>query len=221
MSHEAEQELSPSQVAAYLRAHPRFLEEHPEVLGELALSLGAGGTVSSLLERQVLTLREKLRALDQRQALMLRHAQENEAIQAKLMQLVRALLQAPQTFARAERLADLLQEQFSLTRVELIQAPCEGETEEPLRVLLSASRPSCWSARSDQGQLILSRLAAPTDDLGSLALLPLQPQSADGAGARALVLAASDPSRFEAGQGVVFLERIAEIASAALHVSSA
>jgi len=216
MSHDPHPGLSPAQVAAYLRAHPHFLEEHPDVLTEMALSLGAGATVSSLLERQVLALREKLRVLDQRQALMLRHAQENEAIQAKLMQLVRGLLQMPAGADRTQGLVQLLRELFSLTRVDLIQPSPQDAAAAPLRDLLTVTRPTCWSAQSDQGRLILTQLPSDAEDLGSLALLPL-PLSQPDQRARALVLSASDPHRFESGQGVVFLERIAEIASAALH----
>lgn len=223
MSDDNEQGLSPPEVAAFLRAHPHFLQEHPDVLGDLTLCLGAGATVSSLLERQVLTLRERLRAVDQRQALMLRHAQENEAIQAKLMQLVRGLLRSPQAQDRTHLLITLLKAEFSLTLAELIQPCLDSSSSDGLADLLASSRPSCWSAQCEQGRLILAQLAhlaQPAQGLGSLALLPLQPDRA-GAQPRALVLAASDPGRFEAGQGVVFLERIAEIASAALHVPSA
>lgn len=219
MSLNPEPALSPHQVAAYLRAHPHFLQEHPEVLSDLVLSLGASGTVSSLLERQVLMLRERLKAVDQRQSLMLRHAQENEAIQNKLMQLVRGLLQTPADLGRAQRLVALLRNHFGLTRVELIQPDPDDEQTRLLQELISVHRPSCWSSQSDQGRMILASLAPPSEGLGSLALLPIQADPA-GSGPRALVLAASDPGRFEAGQGVVFLERIAEIASAALYAPS-
>ena len=216
MSIESASELTAPQVAAYLRAHPHFLEEHPDVLSQIVLSLGAGATVSSLLERQVLTLREKVKLLEQRQALMLRHAQENEAIQRKLTQLVRALLISRDARARADLLTDLLGQHFSLPVVEIIVVEASQAQSSSLQTLCDAQRPSCWSAASDQGAAVLRHLQAPSEAVGSLAFLPLQPPP-EGRPARALVLGAGDPARFEPGQGIVFLERIAEIASAALH----
>jgi uncharacterized protein YigA (DUF484 family) len=59
------------------------------------------------------------------------------------------------------------------------------------------------------------------DDPGtamSIALIPLRPGAINGPGAAfgLLVLASPDPQRFEAGLATDFLERIAELASAAL-----
>jgi uncharacterized protein YigA (DUF484 family) len=52
----------------------------------------------------------------------------------------------------------------------------------------------------------------------SIALVPLRPGGSPGAGPAfgMLVLASPDPQRFEAGLATDFLERIAELASAAL-----
>lgn len=219
MSLDTEKLLNPATVAAYLREHPRFLEEHPDVLSDLALTLGAGGTVSSLLERQVLTLREKVRAMDQRQSLMLRHAQENEAIQDKLTRLVRELLMAAGSEQRAIVLIDQLKTLFRLDVVEWLRWNEDHQQAQVLSAVASTLRPSCWSVRSDQGAAILGSLTAVHEDLGSLAFLPLEPDT-PGATSQAIVLGASDASRFEPGQGMVFLERMAELASAALHARS-
>ena len=52
----------------------------------------------------------------------------------------------------------------------------------------------------------------------SVALIPLRAGAANGTGPAfgMLVLASPDPQRFQAGMGTDFLERIAELASAAL-----
>ncbi|MEY4013222.1 MAG: hypothetical protein RLZZ290_86 [Pseudomonadota bacterium] len=213
------QQMNPATVADYLRQHPRFLEEHPEVLADLALSLGAGGTVSSLLERQVLTLREKVKLMDQRQSLMLHHAHENEVIQDKLMRLVRELLLAKDLGERAQVLVEQLKTLFALDLVELIEWNTKHPQADTLGALIGPHRPSCWSARSDQGSAVVACLTHPHEGLGSLALLPLKPTGPDQA-SRAVVLGAHDSSRFEPGQGMVFLERMAELASAALHAQS-
>jgi hypothetical protein len=56
------------------------------------------------------------------------------------------------------------------------------------------------------------------DTAMSIALIALRPGAANGAGPAfgMLVLASPDPQRFQAGFATDFLERIAELASAAL-----
>lgn len=209
-------QMNAAAVADYLRQYPRFLEEHPEVLADLALSLGAGGTVSSLLERQVLTLREKVKLMDQRQSLMLHHAHENEVIQDKLMRLVRELLLARDSGERSRVLVEQLKTLFSLDRVEIVEWDAQHPQAELLGSMTGALRPSCWSTQSDQGSAVMACLAQTQDALGSFAWLPLNPSEPDHLN-RAIVLGANDARRFEPGQGMVFLERMAELASAALH----
>ena len=73
-------------------------------------------------------------------------------------------------------------------------------------------RPLCLSVNTHQAGLATRLL---TDDVQSLALLPLRQGVAPQAFGL-LVLGSPDPSRFTQEHGTAFLERIAELSSAAL-----
>jgi len=60
------------QVSAFLKQHPRFLGEHPELLTEIQLSHSSGSAIS-LIERQVQVLRD-----------------QNQDLKTKLLELVDA-----------------------------------------------------------------------------------------------------------------------------------
>ena len=46
-------------IAGYLKANPEFFERHASLLNSLRLPHDAGGSAVSLIERQVLVLRQK------------------------------------------------------------------------------------------------------------------------------------------------------------------
>ena len=50
--------LTAEMVADYLRRHPEFFNDHPELVAEIAVPHGSGDAVS-LVERQVRALREQ------------------------------------------------------------------------------------------------------------------------------------------------------------------
>jgi len=214
-----------SDVLAFLNAHPDFFERHPTALADLHIPHEQSGGVSSLLERQVLVLRERQKALESRVAEMVRHAQENDAIQDRLMTWLRDLLLIDSLIERANRLADSLSSAFTIPQVKVAiwsqwpsaqEAPwCVSETSTLKDVVTGLLRPMCLSAQSEQAKVVLRALAMPLGAEGSLALLPLR----NGASPQAfglMVFASPDAGRFTASHGTAFLERIAEQASAAL-----
>jgi uncharacterized protein YigA (DUF484 family) len=220
--------LTDATVAAYLRAHPDFFVRHPAVLAELQVPHVAAGAASSLLERQLLVLREKIKVLEQRTMEMVHHAQENDAISDRLMTWLRNLLLQASPVARADQLPAALATAFSIPAVGLglwhgPAAKASDTTHPPPNWWLAADdeiaqmtqdlgRPLCLSANTHQAGLAARLL---TDDVQSLALLPLR-QGAAPQAFGLLVLGSPDPSRFTQEHGTAFLERIAELSSAAL-----
>ena len=58
--------VAEDQIAEHLAAHPEFFERHPSVLARLQLPHQRGSAAISLVERQVLVLREKHETLEQK-----------------------------------------------------------------------------------------------------------------------------------------------------------
>ncbi|MFZ9996461.1 MAG: DUF484 family protein [Burkholderiaceae bacterium] len=220
--------LTDATVAAYLRAHPDFFVRHPTVLAELQVPHVAAGAASSLLERQLLVLREKIKVLEQRTMEMVHHAQENDAIADRLMTWLRNLLLQASPVARADQLPSALATAFSIPSVGLglWHGPAAKATDtahpppnwwlatddEIAHMAQDLSRPLCLSVNTHQAGLAARLL---TEDVQSVALLPLR-QGAAPEVFGLLVLGSPDPSRFTQDHGTAFLERIAELSSAAL-----
>ncbi len=84
--------LQADDIAHYLTRHQDFFEQHPQLLSQMQLPHPHDGQAISLVERQSLMLRERVKALESRVAEMVRHGQENDAIAEKLIAWVRSLL---------------------------------------------------------------------------------------------------------------------------------
>ena len=82
---------SEAAVAAYLEAHPDFLQRHPALLTTLQLPHDAGSAVS-LIERQVAVLRDRNVAMRRRVNELVAIGQANDALFAKVRSLTLAML---------------------------------------------------------------------------------------------------------------------------------
>ncbi|HEX4879384.1 MAG TPA: DUF484 family protein [Limnobacter sp.] len=80
------------QVADFLKANPDFLIRNPGILAFIRLPEQSHGNVASLHERQVQTMRDKVKALEHRMVEMTHAAVENQAIINNLQNLSRSLL---------------------------------------------------------------------------------------------------------------------------------
>lgn len=209
-------------VARYLAEHPDFFERHPELLGMINIPHPQNGQAISLVERQSLLLRERIRALEARIAEMLRHGEENDVIADKVVQWARALLlqvdpaQLPST--AVEELKRLFAVPFGAIRVwdvlpEYAGLACaEAVSDDVKRLASSMQAPFCGS---NVGFEAARWMAADEGAIRSLAMLPLRVgASPDAFGL--LVLGSPDKDRFQITMGTAFLARIAELASAAL-----
>jgi len=208
-------------IARYLTEHADFFEQHPELLAGLQLPHPYGGQAISLAERQSMMLRERIKALEARVAEMVRHGQENDAIADRLVLWSRTLLLATDTGDLPAILVTELQSVFNVpfaaARIWSVQPdfsdldcaqPVSGDT---VTLANSMRLPFCGS---NVGFEPVSWLADP-GAVKSVALLPLR-VGAEPATFGLLVLGSPDKDRFQAGMGTAFLERIVELASAAL-----
>jgi uncharacterized protein len=210
---------SDEDIVNYLAGHPEFFVLHPELLSTMQLPHPHNGQAISLVERQSLMLRERIKSLEGRLAELVRHGQENDAIADKLVAWTRALLVEENPEALPQTAIDALKRVFEVpeaglrlwqTRPEFAHLACAQPVKKDTITLADSMRvPFCGS---NVGFEAASWLDAPVQ---SLAMLPLR-IGADRSTFGLLVLGSADRDRFHVTMGTAFLERIAELASAAL-----
>lgn len=212
--------LSGDEVAAYLRAHPQFLEQYPD----LALSLVVPreqGPAASLVGYQLDILRGKNRDLARRLHELVSTAQVNEQLAVRTHQLTLALMRQASPADTLRATVAALADDFAGDHVALVLlAPVEGLGEAPwLRVLpegdakrellapvLAAGEPVCGRLSPKRNLLLYADAAA---QVQSSALLPLP-------GTGLLAVGSADPNRFWPGMGTVFLDMMAQSVTTAL-----
>jgi uncharacterized protein YigA (DUF484 family) len=106
--------MKPDDVASFLTEHPDFFQQHPEVLGVLDIPHPQNGQAISLVERQSLMLRERIRALESRLAELIRHGEENDVIVDKLVRWSRAMLAQAEPALLPVTLVDELKDAFAV-----------------------------------------------------------------------------------------------------------
>jgi hypothetical protein len=208
-------------IANYLASHPDFFDQHPELLAGMQLPHPHNGQAISLVERQSMMLRERIKSLESRVAEMVRHAQENDAISSRLVVWTRALLIEDEPAALPQTLVSAMKEVFSVPHCALrlwaVKPPyatlvCARPVSADTITLANSMRvPFCGSNVGFEAATWFDDGAS----IQSLAMLPLR-VGADPATFGLLVLGSADKDRFHITMGTAFLERIAELASAAL-----
>ncbi|WP_354447821.1 DUF484 family protein [Ottowia thiooxydans] len=213
--------ITEEDIAQFLVHTPDFFERHADLLSAVQLTSPHGGRAVSLQERQAEMLREKIKVLEQRLMEMMRHGNENMLIGDKLQRWSRQLF-------LVQRPADLpvvtvseIKSQFSVPQAAIkLWDVADTYAAEPFAQEVSGDVKSLASSLVtpycgvNAGFEAVSWLEDP-EAAASLALIPLRP--AEGAPAFGLlVLSSPDSQRYQAGMATDFLERIAQIASAAL-----
>ena len=152
---------------------------------------------------------------------MVRHGTENVVTADRLQRWTRGLLTARDPRALPTRIANDLQTLFVVPQVAIkiwdcdssyLQEPYAQQVSDDMKALAtSLTAPYCGL---NAGFEVAGWLPEPQAAV-SIALIPLRPE-ADAPAFGLLVLASPDAHRFNAEMGTDFLERIAELASAAL-----
>ncbi len=214
------EKLGAHEVAAWLRRHPTFLKQFPD----LALSLivpREEGHASSLASYQLEVLRDKNRELSKRLNDLFANAQENERLAVRTHQLTLSLLRQTTAADTVRAMAASLAEDFNGDRVSLVLlAPIEGLDESdwlqiipadsphlaPFRDCLRDGEPICGRLHADKNAVLYGQRA---EDVQSSALLPLP-------GVGLIAVGSLDGNRFYPGMGTLFLRMMGEALTAAL-----
>lgn len=212
---------SAAEVAGYLRRHPDFLSDHPDLALTLVVPKDHGhGRAASLAGYQLEVLRDKNRELAQRIKALVAIASENETLMRRVHALNLALMRARGPAESMRRLVAALREDFGTEQVRvLLHQPDAGLPAAEWLLAIPAGDPSLAAIADviERGEPLCGRLTAAQagllfeepEAIGSCALLPLP-------GLGLLAIASPDPNRFHPGQGTFFLDLIAQTVSAAL-----
>ena len=204
-------------VAKYLRQHPDFFNDEPEVLRDLEIAYTAAGAVS-LLERQVGTLREERAQLKEQLDELFDLAKANGSLIRRIHDLALELMGAAGPEAIFSCLRDRLARDFNADGIyafvfaqpAFVDADHVTEfvgPESALRAvcseLLAQRVPQCGSAI--EFPLITS--LAKEAPIGSAVLLPLNGKTWDGV----VLIASGDETRFNNHMGTEFLAYLGDI----------
>jgi len=198
-------------VAQYLQDNPQFFEEHLETLAQIALPHPHGGRTISLSERQLLALRDKNKELEKKLHDLIDFAKENDALQYKVHEFVVALFAARDLDTLQEMIPHLLHEIFAIPHTALRLWQINPPGAEVLAFADAQEKPVCLHHAAHDTVGWFGEAAA---RLHSFAYLPLHAGSET---IGMLVLASEDKQRFYPEMGTLFLQRISEAVSAALH----
>jgi len=211
--------LSSEDVSQFLRDNPQFFEEHADMLAEIYVSHPHGGRAIPISERQIVTLRDKNRILEDKLRELVRFGEENDAISEKMHRLAIVLL----TFTRLDNLLHgltfNLREDFAVPHVALrLWNVASGGVELPELAPASADihaiaeslpHPYCGPHIADE---IKNWFGEDATRLRSFAMVPLRAAQTIGL----LVMGSEDLQRFYPEMGTLYLKRLGELASTAL-----
>ncbi|MCC6707041.1 MAG: DUF484 family protein [Gammaproteobacteria bacterium] len=204
-------------VVAYLRRHPAFLVQHPQLLSELSIPHETGATVS-LVERQVGVLRDENARQKKQLDDLIRHARHNEQLTRKIHSLVLTLMNAVGPQAIFTCLDRGLCADFGAERVEcLIFAESAALDAQSLAPFVGAEAPArtafapVLGARSSACGMLedAQREAFDATFKGSAVVMPLLGQGWDGV----IVCASNDAGRYSPDMGTELLDYLREVAT--------
>jgi uncharacterized protein YigA (DUF484 family) len=210
--------MDANDVENFLKANPQFFDQHPQLLESIYVPHPHGGRAIPLTERQIVSLREKVRLLEGKLGEFVRIGEDNDAIGEKVHRLSLALLGARDFAATAHALYFHLREDFAVPHVALRVwgkslldgtvegSPVDAELRDKAETM---GAPQCGPAAVSP---FLNWFREAQDHIRSVALVPLGQTRTIGL----LALGSEDPQRFFPEMGTLYLRRIGELTAGAL-----
>jgi uncharacterized protein YigA (DUF484 family) len=221
MTSSAMNPITEDDIADFLLNTPDFFGRHAELLSAVLLTSPHGNRAVSLQERQAEMLREKIKLLEHRIMDMIRHGNENMIISDRLQRWARRLFRTASPQALPHAMAEGLQEEFMVPQVAVkVWGVADAFAGEPFALGVSNDVKSLASSLmapyvgANAGFEAVGWLPD-ASRVASVALIALRAGTEPQAFGL-MVLASPDSQRFHAGMGTDFLERMAELGSAAL-----
>ncbi|MDH3286947.1 MAG: DUF484 family protein [Betaproteobacteria bacterium] len=217
--------MRPDEVANYLRDNPEFFEHYADMLAEIFIPHPHGGRAVSISERQILTLRDKNKQLENKLHDVIQFGEENDAISEKVQRISIALLGTSDIRGVLNAVYLSLREDFAVPHVALRVWGLNGDvdlgefapvSEASREFTTSLTHPYCSSRAMVDTASLFGEAGA---HLRSFSYVPLRNGETFGL----LVLASEDPQRFYPEMGTLYLKRLGELIGAAIrrHLPSA
>ncbi len=212
--------LDAMEVASYLRRHPDFLAEFPDLALALVLPREQG-QAASLASYQLDVLRDKNRELNRRLHELIEIAHENQLLMVRVHTLTLALMRATSLPETLNAVVAALTEDFNTDLVRIVLFRADGnlpaaewlliEPDGPRAMpvfgeFLKRAEPLCGRLQQDKLDALFGTRVG---EVASAVLLPV-----DGVGM--LAVGSQDANRFHPGMGTVFLKLIAEAVASAV-----
>jgi len=214
------EKIGAHEIAAWLRRHPNFLQQFPDLSLTLVVPREQG-PAASLASYQLEILRDKNRELQRRLHELFANAQENERLAVRTHQLTLALMRQGDAADTARAMTASLEEDFAGDLVRMVLfAPIAGldgaewmqtfaaddARLSPFRDCLQDGEPICGRLQPEKNALLYGARA---EEVASSALLPMP-------GVGLIAVGSRDPNRFFPGMGTLFLRMMGEAFVAAM-----
>lgn len=206
-------------VKQYLRDHPNFFEDYPDLIADITLPHDSGSAVS-LVEKQVAILRERNMDMRHRLSKLLENAKENDKLFDKTRRLTLMLLEGKTLTDLVHSVFFSFERDFKIAYTSIVlfgDAQQLGVNEEEFKGTLT----SLTSARENISRIIGSSKTICGDlpkneiaflfpnqanEIGSAAVVPLVHGNCFGV----LAVGNSDPQYYRSSMGTLFLSYIGE-----------
>jgi uncharacterized protein YigA (DUF484 family) len=225
MSDTINSKLDAKHVRGFLRDHPTFLDENPDILETMIVNHKPGGAIS-LVERQLASLRDRNADLTAQLDQLVDVARDNELMFTKTRRLVVSLLDAKSFAALIEALYESLGtdfgvESFSLTlfgddslkSLSMARVSSLAEATNHVPSIVGSSTPMCGTLRNNEITFLFGEKSDITE-IRSVAAINLGEENQIGL----LALGNQNPDFYNNKMGTLFLEYIGEILNRLLPV---
>lgn len=213
--------IEAADIVAYLKEHPDFFENYPQILALMRVTHTDTGNAISLIERQVSVLREHNKSLERKLVELVQIARANEQLSRQLHDFASELLGTKSLSDVIAVAQDKIRELFNtdFVAMRLLDAVSDdiaiSMNEESLEglfdELLNTNKPVCGRLRTQQSEFLFSGNAG---EIKSAALIPLHAAGPLGL----LALASRNPQQFNPSMGGLFLSHLGDLVSSALSV---
>ncbi|MFY8178782.1 MAG: DUF484 family protein [Limnohabitans sp.] len=230
MNHSAMNPITEDDIANFLVNTPDFFERHAELLSAVKLTSPHSHRAVSLQERQAEMMREKIRALELRMMDMMRHGTENEVLIERMQRWMKTLLMTSNARDLPHTIADHIQHAFLVPQVaikvwgvsEAFQIePFAQSVIDPIKDFAATLATPYVGMNQDFDAVQWLPDPAAAQSVALIALRATRPEDTPQTAAEQpviglLVLASPDPQRYFEGMGTTLIERMGDLASAAL-----
>ncbi len=230
MTHSAMNPITEDDIANFLVNTPDFFERHAELLSAVKLTSPHSHRAVSLQERQAEMMREKIRALELRMMDMMRHGTENEVLIERMQRWVKTLLMTANARDLPSTIADHIQHDFMVPQVAIKVwgvseafkiEPFAQSVIDPIKAFAATLTKPYVGINNNFDAVQWLPDPAAVQSVAFIALRATRPDDTPQTAAEQpviglLVLASPDPQRYYDGMGTTIIERMGDLASAAL-----